>query len=547
MRKQRCAKIVTVLLLLLSMLISLTVSVSAYTDEYGNEYQKQYYDSPAGNYRLVVTKQWIRDQWDIIALSVNTTADGTIISAINKHIQGEIGVYWGPDEKYVAVDTPQDPNHWGTVTVMSAAAENSYVYRPGSTQTNYEWLRQHSTSDLPPVEEITVPAALIEGWQSPTSLSIITEYALDNERIFTRRVFDAEQMQMLSQEWGDALNLDDPKNPIFIRASAHSSPDYNRQFSIDTPDGKYRITAETAYLCSDSETWNDMYESISYSENGVLRAEFELDTMHAGRTEGTLYYDRLFWNHLSLKISPDSRYLIAESADIGAYPFYIDLQTRKAAILPSAAVRLDAIDSGNVRVYTEAFSVFGDALVIVCEEDGTRSREVIDLETGEIELSQNAVSEHPAYSYTEHQTAASLKDSITGFISVAQTHAKGVDGLFRLDDDYYYLHMEEGETEYSAKSYREYVCPISVIDDNLDGYRVLYTREGCFVLDENDVVVYAGTGMIQSDGNFLRAVNLYMINPIDSIVTGYTVFDRQFRPMFSVGNNPLVLAILSYL
>lgn len=531
--KKSITRIIVTFFLMISMMLTLAVSVAASSPKGEIGYDRQTYASPDGISYLLVTKQLISGKWDIIALAVGNVISGTVISSENIHIQGEIGVYWSPDSTYVAVEMPQDPYCAQTVLVLFADPENAGVFHSASTQSDYEWIRETSTSDLPPVDEITLSAALIEGWRSPTQLGVITEYVLGHERIWSRRVFDMEQRKLVIQERGDALNLDDPKNPIWKRAEALSSPDNNQGYCIYTPDNRYCVTVESAYLRSDRETWNSMYESIYYSENGFVRKEYDLDVMHAAWVEDASYYDRPFWNHLSLKISPDSRYLIVESADTGAYPFYIDLNTQNSRILPSAEIRLDAVGHGNATVYTEAFSVFGEAVVIVCEEDGSRSREIFDLETGTIGYVQTGDADDTAFSYTPHKSIKRLKDSFKGYIAISKTHTNGLDGLFRIGDDYKYLHMETVKNEDGTSSYREYVCNAVVFSGSLssvpDGYREIYSREGCWVLDENDRVVYAGTGVVRSCGNFTLAINQHMVTPIDTIITGKRLFDSTFR------------------
>lgn len=439
------------------------------------------------------------------------------------------GVHWSDNSRFCAVDMPHDPEYGASVLLFDTKRMTSLGLVHSSDL--YQWIYEHDTAlDLPDSDTITLNTPfVVEKWSGNT-VRLLCEFDLgDGRRMWARHTQDMEQMRVLNTEWGDALDLDDPMNPIWKRTEALPSPDNNQGYRFDTPDNRYCITVETAYLRSNPETWNNMYESVHYSENGFVREEYHLDLMHTAWAQGLRYDDRPLWNHLSLKLSPDSRYLIAESADVGAYPFYIDLDTERVRILPSAETRLDAVSRGAVKVYTEAFSVFGDALLIVCEEDGSRSREIFDLETGKIASAQAGMADDAAFAYTEHELPSSLRDAFRGFTAVSKTHTNGLDGLFRVGDDYMYLHMEHGENLYSTKLYREYVHPVSVIDTAFEGYRVLYSREGCWVLDENETTVYAGTGFVKSCGAFALAINQDMVNPIDSIVTDRTLFDADFH------------------
>ncbi|MBQ7298319.1 MAG: hypothetical protein IJW77_00575 [Clostridia bacterium] len=546
MKKRRISKIAVSLILTLSMLLSLPLYLCAADSHPGRAYDTTYavyptapytystHPSPDGSHYLRVRHNVVDGVTYYDEFAIVETAGNVLLRAVDLHVDygmregvSQYDPLWSPDGRFVVFSSPEDGYLYPSVRILDVK-ECDYWIPPASSDLYRELCRTNTLLPEKTEKETKAPLLAAE-WISDTRLRLVTEYVFEDQRIWGQYVFDAAMNNVISRDCGDALDLDDPKNPVWKRTEALLSPDNNQGYQFDTPDNRYRITVETAYLCSNPETWNHMYESIRYSENGFRREEYILDTMHAAWTQGALYYDRPFWNHLSLKVSSDSRYLIAESSDVGAYPFYIDLDTGKARILPSAETRLDAVGCGTVKVYTEAFSVFGDALVIVCEEDGTRSREIFDLETGKIVSAQAGMADDTAFAYTEHKRPSSLRDAFQGFTAVSKTHANGLDGLFRIEDDYMYLHMEHGENLYSTKLYREYVQPVSVIDTAFEGYRVLYSREGCWVLDENETTVYAGTGIVKSCGAFVLAVNQDMINPIDSIVTDRTLFDADFH------------------
>ena len=546
MKRRQVLRRALSLLLTLSMLLSLPLYLYAADSHPGREYDTTHavyptapytystHPSPDGSHYLRVRHNVVDGVTYYDEFAILETAGDVLLRAIDLHVDygmregvSQYDPLWSPDGRFVVFSSPEDGYLYPSVRILDVEERDYWI--PASATDNYNAMKAKDPSLYQADNRESTSPMYAEKWLSGNRVSFVTEYVFGSERLWGRFIFDAEKNYFVSRALGDAYDIDDPKNPIWKRTEAILSPDNNQGYQFVTPDNRYCITVETADLCSNPETWNHMYESIHYSENGFSREEYILDTMHAARTQGTLYYDRPFWNHLSLKLSPDNRYLIAESSDVGAYPFYIDLDTGKARILPSAETRLDAVGSGKVKVYTEAFSVFGDAMVIVCEEDGTRSREIFDLETGKIVSAQAGMAGDTAFAYTEHKRPSSLRDAFQGFTAVSKTHANGLDGLFRIGDDYMYLHMEHGENQYSTKLYREYVQPVSVIDTAFEGYRVLYSREGCWVLDENETTVYAGTGIVKSCGAFVLAINQDMINPIDSIVTDRTLFDADFH------------------
>ena len=529
MKNRHFSNMAVSLLLMLSMLLSLSLSVTVSAAGASPQYSEKVYASPDWTHELHVEYRTDENGTDCHSFYICERDGGKIISrVIGQNIIGRIGVYWSPDGSYAAVDTVDDPDIGQSLTVLSA--KNTRVWRVVDVGTDYNWIRTHDRGlALPPAGNITLPVWKFEKWHGNSVFSIITEYELDGRRIWSRLTLDAESPQT-SQEWGESLNPDDPENPIWSRAKAIGTHNYNTPMHFQSPDYTYRIEVLNAHLRSNPQTWNFLYERILVHSGFDLYA-YDLDTFHAALTEEMPYRDHPYWNSLCLKFSPDSRYMIAESMDAGAYPFYIDLETKAAAVLPPVWENREAFAAGEMTASVEAFSVFGDAAVILVGQDGSRQRVIFDMASGEIDasLTLSGDASDEALSCTAFPWPKNLRDAFSGFTAVSKTHTYGLDGLFCVDGAYWYLHMGQGNCGTDMTPAGDYVSRIQAIDHYFDRYRVLYSREGCWVLDENDRTVYAGTGNIRSCGAFALATNLRAKNPVDAVVTGKRLFDSSFH------------------
>lgn len=548
MKKRRISKLAVSLMLTFSMLLSLALSV--YAADMTGEHIECIGISPDQRYlleiRSIVT---IHDDESMTYNRVNflavcDTQTGKVIRSVKSVPNYEptfdgistdaetfgCGVHWSEDSRFCAVDMPHDPEHGASVLLFDTKRMTSFGLVHSSEL--YRWIYEHDTAlDLPKPDTITSTTPfIVEKWSGST-VRLLCEFDLgDGRRMWARHTQDMAQMRVLNTEWGDALDFDDPKNPIWSRAKAIGTHNYNTPMHFQSPDYSYRIEVLNAHLRSNPQTWNFLYERIVV-HSGFYVYAYDLDTFHAALTEEMPYEDRPYWSSLCLKFSPDSRYMVAESMDAGVYPFYIDLETKAAAVLPPVWENKDAFAAGEMTASVEAFSAFGDAAVILVGQDGSRQRVIFDMASGKIDESSTLTGDasDEALSCTAFPWPGNLRDAFSGFTAVSKTHTYGLDGLFRVGEEYWYLHMGQDSVGTDMTPARDYVSRIQAIDHFFDRYRVLYSREGCWVLDENDRAVYAGTGNIRSCGAFVLATNLRANNPVDAVVTGKRLFDRDFN------------------
>ncbi len=503
MKRRQVLRMALSLLLTLSMLLSLPLYLYA-ADSHRSDYKNPnavyptepyYYEtnrSPDGEHLLRVRVNEVDHYTYYDLFTLINAEDGTVlrdfdIHAIYKAEKGIplYGVNWSPDGRFVIIDYPHTLN-MGLATLVIDTEELDF-WMPISTLTNYDNMRR---------QDKTLPARDVEGmrpwkverWISDDRVSLITEYINGEARIWSRVIFDAVKCDVVLRQWGNSADLDNPNNPIWTRATAHGVPAYNTgDFSVPSPDGAYSVVVRAADKMSDADTWNTLYESITvpYLPSSFLK-EVDLP-LHNAKTSRTL------WHDISVVWSPDGRYFVYQSEDNDSLAWVYCMESGGAKFL-----NYELEGASKVRII--AFSVFDEVLyeIIRTAPTGEQTRELRIEQMSSLRRHRNLYVS-PVNGFAEAEaalpaalTTPTVKDGFEGFIAVSKTHETGLDGLFRIGEQYKYIHMGAGVIPYS-----EYVSDAAADADLLfDRYRVVRSDEGVWVLDENENVVYAGVGAV---------------------------------------------------
>ena len=540
MKKRRITKFAVSLILTLSMLLSLLLYLCAADSHPGRAYDTTYavyptapytystHPSPDGSHYLRVRHNVVDGVTYYDEFAILETAGDVLLRAVDLHVDygvregvSQYDPLWSPDGRFVVFSSPEDGYLYPSVRILDVEERDYWI--PSSATDNYNAMKAKDPSLYQADNRESISPLYAEKWLSGNRVALVTEYVFGSERIWGRFIFDAEKNYFVSRAWGNAYDIDDPKNPIWTKVEGIGAPAYNNgDFSVTSPDGSYTVTVNAVDNLSDGETWGAMYESVRlpYPDGGMT--EVMLYRVHGGD------YVTKAWNDISLKFSPDSRYVVMESSDPDAECLVYDVQTGSLHNLyrsTSAQIPEDVLAT-NARVYVEAFSVFGRAMYITeyTAPDGTiyRVRNVDPLNRGQQYFGRPYLigdgDRQPDDTFPQNPTT---KDGFSGFIAVSKTHETGLDGLFRIGEQYKYIHMEAGKIPYS-----EYVSDARYTEKKalFDRYTVVYSAAGCWVLDENEKTVYAGTGGVTKCGNFALAYNVE-----NGFESRRRLFDRDFN------------------
>lgn len=540
MKKRRITKFAVSLILTLSMLLSLPLYLCAADSHPGRAYDTTYavyptapytystHPSPDGSHYLRVRHNVVDGVTYYDEFAILETAGDVLLRAVDLHVDygvregvSQYDPLWSPDGRFVVFSSPEDGYLYPSVRILDVEERDYWI--PASATDNYNAIKAKDSSLYQAENYESVSPLYAEKWLSGNRVALVTEYVFGSERIWGRFIFDAEKNYFVSRAWGNAYDIDDPKNPIWTKVEGIGAPAYNNgDFSVTSPDGSYTVTVNAVDNLSDGETWGAMYESVRlpYPDGGMT--EVMLYRVHGGD------YVTKAWNDISLKFSPDSRYVVMESSDPDAECLVYDVQTGSLHNLyrsTDAQIPEDVLAT-NARVYVEAFSVFGRAMYITeyTAPDGTiyRVRNVDPLNRGQQYFGRPYLigdgDRQPDDTFPQNPTT---KDGFSGFIAVSKTHETGLDGLFRIGEQYKYIHMEAGKIPYS-----EYVSDARYTEKKalFDRYTVVYSAAGCWVLDENEKTVYAGTGGVTKCGNFALAYNVE-----NGFESRRRLFDRDFN------------------
>lgn len=540
MKKRRISKIAVSLILTLSMLLSLPLYLCAADSHPGRAYDTtnavyptapytySTHPSPDGSHYLRVRHNVVDGVTYYDEFAIVETAGNVLLRAVDLHVDygmregvSQYDPLWSPDGRFVVFSSPEDGYLYPSVRILDVEERDYWI--PSSATDNYNAMKAKDSSLYQAENYESTSPLYAEKWLSGNRVALVTEYVFGSERIWGRFVFDAEQNYFVSRAWGNAYDIDDPKNPIWTKVEGIGAPAYNNgDFSVTSPDGSYTVTVNAVDNLSDGETWGAMYESVRLPYPGGGMTEVMLYRVH-----GTDYVTKA-WNDISLKFSPDSRYVVMESSDPDAECLVYDVQTGNLRNLyrsTDAQIPEDVLGT-DARVYVEAFSVFGRAMYITeyTAPDGTiyRVRNVDPLNRGQQYFGRPYLigdgDRQPDDTFPQNPTT---KDGFSGFIAVSKTHETGLDGLFRIGEQYKYIHMEAGKIPYS-----EYVSDAHYTEKKalFDRYTVVYSAAGCWVLDENEKTVYAGTGGVTKCGNFALAYNVE-----NGFESRRRLFDRDFN------------------
>jgi len=540
MKKRRITKFAVSLILTLSMLLSLPLYLCAADSHPGRAYDTtdavyptepytySTHPSPDGSHYLRVRHNVVDGVTYYDEFAILETAGDVLLRAVDLHVDygvregvSQYDPLWSPDGRFVVFSSPEDGYLYPSVRILDVEERDYWI--PASATDNYNAIKAKDSSLYQAENYESVSPLYAEKWLSGNRVALVTEYVFGSERIWGRFIFDAEKNYFVSRAWGNAYDIDDPKNPIWTKVEGIGAPAYNNgDFSVTSPDGSYTVTVNAVDNLSDGETWGAMYESVRlpYPDGGMT--EVMLYRVHGGD------YVTKAWNDISLKFSPDSRYVVMESSDPDAECLVYDVQTGSLRNLyrsTDAQIPEDVLAT-NARVYVEAFSVFGRAMYITeyTAPDGTiyRVRNVDPLNRGQQYFGRPYLigdgDRQPDDTFLQNPTT---KDGFSGFIAVSKTHETGLDGLFRIGEQYKYIHMEAGKIPYS-----EYVSDAHYTEKKalFDRYTVVYSAAGCWVLDENEKTVYAGTGGVTKCGNFALAYNVE-----NGFESRRRLFDRDFN------------------
>lgn len=511
MKRRQVLRMALSLLLTLSMLLSLPLYLYAADSHPGREYDTTYavyptapytystHPSPDGSHYLRVRHNVVDGVTYYDEFAILETAGDVLLRAVDLHVDygvregvSQYDPLWSPDGRFVVFSSPEDGYLYPSVRILDVEERDYWI--PASATDNYNAMKAKDPSLYQADNRESVSPMYAEKWLSGNRVSFVTEYVFGSERLWGRFIFDAEKNYFVSRALGDAYDIDDPKNPIWTKAEGIGAPAYNNgDFSVTSPDGSYIVTVNAADNLSDGETWGAMYESVLLPYPGGGMTEVMLYRVHGGD------HVTKAWNDITLKFSPDSRYVVMESSAPDAECLVYDVQTgnlrnlyrRTDAQIPQDVLGTDA------RVWVEAFSVFGRVMYVTeyTAPDGEvyQVRNVDPLDRGQQYYGRPyLIGEDDRKPDDASAQNPTTKDGFEGFIAVSKTHKTGLDGLFRIGEQYKYIHMEAGVIPYS-----EYVSDAAADADLLfDRYRVVRSDEGVWVLDENENVVYAGVGAV---------------------------------------------------
>ncbi|MBQ7982797.1 MAG: hypothetical protein IJ302_04460 [Clostridia bacterium] len=532
MKTGQIAKRLTSLLLMLTMLFSMPLYLCAADSHPGRvndtthavyptaPYTYMTHPSPDGTYtlRVRINVQEGVQYYDEFAVLVSET--GEVIRAVDMHreygCQYGVDAYeaiWSPEGRFVALDMSESSTLFWSVKFLDA--EEGDLWVPSSSLDLYEYWIWPQDPSLPHPDKVRNSPLMLEKWMSRGRASLITELDLgDGQRLWGRYIFDAVNETITSRSWGDALDLDSAANPIWSRALGEGAPAYNSgDFTVASPDGMSFVTLHAAEHKTDPETWSPLYSGFTVKRLTEMNTYELLYTVDFA----SYPYDRTRmlenYSDVCVKWAPDSSYAIVESADPGAKVFVCDMITgeyrlmRNLDALYETLMGKDAPESfpDSAHLFVEGFSVsgealwaadFGDEWVRWIDDPGTYGS------AGTTEIVDSGTAEDRSWVYTP-DTAPTVRDGFTGFTAVSKTHHSGLDGLFSVGDGYKYVHMMP-----SADAYSEYVVDAKTERDGLFGkYDIVWSEEGCWVLDDEENTVYAGTGVIESCGAFALACN----------------------------------------
>ena len=371
--------------------------------------------------------------------------------------------------------------------------EQLNFWMPPSTLDVYRALRRQNSA-LPAMNTDGMRPWMVERWVSDGCVSLLTEYVQGDHRIWARMILDAVKRDVVSYEWGNSADFDAPENPVWTKAVAHGAPAYNSgDFSVPSPDGKHTVIVRAANNVSDAETWNALYEGITVPYPDPSYA----DRITLPLTDKML--EEELWHDIAVLWSPDGRYVVFQSGDADALAMVYDLANGDRKPL-----NIYFEKDGTTKVRVIAFSVFDEVLY---ELESTAP-------TGEVSLEQRIKQMNYKYWYpTLYESVPggfasekpvlpanvpTVKDGFRNFIAVSKTHVTGLDGLFRIGEQYKYLRMGA-----IFSPYRQYVSDAHVDSELLfDRYKVVRSDGGLWVLDENENTVYAGIGTVAECGSF---------------------------------------------
>lgn len=517
MKKRRFTKIAVSLLLTLSMLLSLPLYLCAADSHPGRAhdtsnavyptepYTYSTHPSPDGSHYLRVRHNVVNGITYYDEFAILETEGDVLLRAIDLHVDygvregvSQYDPLWSPDGRFVVFSSPEDGYLYPSIRILDVEERDYWI--PSSATDNYNALKAVYPSLYPAENYESTSPLYAEKWISGNRVSLVTEYVFGSERIWGRFIFDAEKNYFVSRTWGNAYDIDDPKNPIWTKAEGIAAPAYNNgDFSVTSPDGTYTVTVNAADHMSDGETWGALYESVSLPYPGGGMTDVMLYHVHGGD------YTTMPWSDITLKFSPDSRYVVMESSDISAGCLVYDIQTgylRNLYRSTDAQIPQDVLGT-DARVYVEAFSVFGRLMYITeyTAPDGETYlvRNVDPMDRGQQYYGRPyLIGDDDRQPDTAPVQNPTTKDGFTGFLAVSKTHVTGLDGLFRIGEQYKYLRMGA-----VFSPYRQYVSNASVDPELLfDRYLVVRSDGGLWVLDEHENTVYAGIGTVAECGSF---------------------------------------------
>lgn len=519
MKTGQFVKKLTSLLLMLTMLFSMPLYLCAADSHPGRvhdtslavyptaPYTYMTHPSPDGTYtlRVRINVQEGVQYYDEFAVVVSET--GEVIRAVDMHREygRRYGVdayeaIWSPEGRFVALDMSESTTDFWSVKFLDA--EEGDLWVPMSSLDLYQnWIRPQKPS-LPHPDKVQDSPLMLEKWMSRGRASLITELDLGNgQRLWGRYIFDAVNETITFRAWGDALNLDSLANPIWSRARGEGAPAYSSgDVTVASPDGMSFVTLHAAEHETDPDTWSPLYRGFTVQRLTEMNT-YERHSVDFPANCGDV----------CVKWSPDSSYAVVESADPAARVFVCDMTTgeyhtmRTLAALYENLMGKEAPEAfpDDAHLFVEGFSIsgealwaadFGDEWVRWIDDPGTYGS------AGTTEIVDSGTAEDRSWVYTPY-TAPTVRDGFTGFTAVSKTHHSGLDGLFSIGDGYKYVHME-----HTQDGYREYVADAKTERDELFGtYDIVWSEEGCWVLDENETTVYAGTGVVESCGAFALA------------------------------------------
>ncbi len=539
MKKRRITKLAVSLILTLSMLLSLPLYLCAADSHPGRAYDTAYavyptepytystHPSPDGSHYLRVRHNVVGGVTYYDEFAILETAGDVLLRAVDLHVDygvregvSQYDPLWSPDGRFVVFSSPEDGYLHPSVRILDVQ-ECDYWIPPASADL-YRDLRKTNPSLPEKTEKETNTPLLAAEWVSDSCLRLVTEYVFEDQRIWGQYIFDAAKNNVVSRDCGDALDFDDPKNPIWTRAEAIGVPAYcNTDFSVISPDRSYAVQVNAVPNVSDETTWGALYDSVTFWSDARGMQTFSFD-------DGGVPMD-VGYPDVIVKWTQDSRFAVVETAS-GELPLIIlDMAAGTVGVLyPFAYGRFpdEVLDAPSV-MHLEAFSVFGEYSVITekTAPDGqigwTRVINTFDINRQQQSWVETSLDSTRVPDYALPAVSTTTKDGFTGFLAVSKTHETGLDGLFRIGDQYKYIHMEAG-----VIPYKEYVSDAYYAEKKAlyDRYTVVYSAAGCWVLDENEKTVYAGTGGVTKCGNFALAYNVE-----NGFESRRRLFDRDFN------------------